>query len=32
MLEEYEKAKEDLDKIMVIEPHNGEARGILKKV
>jgi tetratricopeptide (TPR) repeat protein len=31
-LGEYEKAKDDLDKALSLEPQNGEARTLLKKV
>ena len=31
-LEDYEAAKVDLDKILILEPGNGEATGLLKGV
>ena len=30
--EDYEASKADLDKIMILEPHNGEASGLIKTV
>jgi len=32
MTEKWEAAKDDLDKTLVLEPQNGEARSLLKKI
>lgn len=31
-MKEYEKAKTDLDKTVLLEPQNGEARNLLKSI
>lgn len=32
MVNDYEKAKADLDQCVMYEPQNGEARALLKKI